>query len=530
MKLSPRPFQILWDAHSVTGIVIGLALFVIFYTGAFTLFFSSIRAWEEPTLRPTVAEGERALPLDDLVAPVLEGWNADPSYLYVEVPNADRSTALVYAATADGPRRAYANAATGAWVDEDGGIGVSRTVYYLHFFYQLGRWGLTLAGIVSLFAMLAIVTGVLIHLHRLKPDFFQFRPRKKLRVAWADAHKVLGTIGLPFTLMYALTGAFFCLLTLVAVPYTLVLFDGDAEALYRAAAYSAPAFTPDSVMTGEPVALQPLVDRAEATWPGFVADNVGVHERGTPTAHVEVWGAMDGAAFGNGLGVVVYHGLTGEVLAQRAPREAGPLNHTLEAFEVLHFAEFGGETLRWLFFFLALASCAVIVTGNLTWLEVRRGQDRRVNRVLARLTAGVATGIAPATALLFLSARLLPAGLPERGHWEATVFFGSWLLATLYALSRPSVARTHRALLAAGGALAVLIPVADGLATGAWPWVTWSAGQWAVLGVDLGALGCGLVALGLAASITTRAAEPPARHPAPLAAPRRPQPVAEPAA
>ena len=60
----------------------------------------------------------------------------------------------------------------------------------------------------------------------------------------------------------------------------------------------------------------------------------------------------------------------------------------MQSTEVLHFADFGGQALTLLFALLAIASSAVILTGNLTWLEIRRTQDRLLHTILARLTAG----------------------------------------------------------------------------------------------------------------------------------------------
>jgi hypothetical protein len=176
--------------------------------------------------------------------------------------------------------------------------------------------------------------------------------------------------------------------------------------------------------------------------------------------------------------------------------------------EQLHFADFGGLALKILFFLLALASCGVILTGNLTWLEVRRGQDRWINRILARLTAGVATGLLPAFAMLFLADRWPPGGV-AMDRWTDLAFFGTWALAAAYALVRSNVARTHRHLLVTGGLLCLLVPIANATTTGTWLWTAGQTGQWSVLGVDLGALLLGTAALGLAAGITVDAAPTP---------------------
>ncbi|WP_103028069.1 PepSY-associated TM helix domain-containing protein [Salinibacter altiplanensis] len=506
--LPPRAYKLSWDAHSVTGIAIGLALFVIFATGAIVLFRGEIRKWEEPKLR--AQPGER-ISLDAMVHPILDSLSqegASPSRLRIGLPEG-RDDNLHVKATGEGMNatpNVWVNSTTGKWVrtPEEGAI--TQTLYYLHFFYQLGRWGVYLAGLLGVFGLLAVVTGTAMHLDRIVKDFFQFRPGKTLRVAWADAHKVLGTIGLPFQTMYVFTGAYLGLLGIAALPYVVFLFDGDSTDYLREAGYYAPAVQVDSVASAsaDRPSLQRFAARAEGAWPDFDPEKMVVHDMGHPNSRVEVIGYRHGAVFG-GTGSVIFHGATGEELLRKPPAEANLFNESVQSTETLHFARFGGTALKILFFLLAVASCAVILTGNLTWLEVRDTEHRTVNQMLARLTAGGATGFLPALALLFLADRGMSGGVPDPNWWGDLFFFGGWAVAIVYALCRRNVARTHRSLLVIGGGLAMLVPVANGATTGAWPWAAWAAGQWAVLGVDLGAIGCGLGALGTAALLTVDA-------------------------
>jgi len=509
--LPPRAYKLSWDAHSTTGIVIGLALFVLFATGALLLFRGEIRTWEEPALR--AQPGERAS-IDALAQPVLDSLgrgDAPPSYVYLGLPDTNHEPLYVYTAgpTVEGRRDTWVNPTTGAWVSNPDQGAVTQTLYYLHFFFQFGSWGLYFAGLVALFGLLAVVTGTAVHLGRIVKDFFQFRPSNQLRVAWADAHKVLGTIGLPFQSMYVFTGAYFGLVGLIALPYASLLFGGNVTDYYREAGYYAPTVETDSVATApdQRPRLERLAARAERAWPDFDPKTMIVHGMGTADSRVEVVGRRTGTVFG-GTGSIVYHGATGEELLREAPAEAGALNRAVQSMEVLHFAEFGGTALKILFFLLAVASCAVILTGNLTWLTVRDTENRAVNRLLERLTAGVASGFLPATALLFLAGQILPAYTAHPDGGIDWMFFGSWGVAVCYALVRRNVARTHRALLVAGGALALLLPLANGLTTGGWPWTAWAAGQWAVLGVDVGAVLCGGAALGVAACLDVDAVPP----------------------
>ena len=510
-KLPSRAYKLLWDAHSAAGIVIGLALFVLFATGALLLFRGEVRQWEEPDLRPTTGEPQSISALTTPVLDSLGQGEALPSYVYMTLPkDADDNLYVHASGSTVGPsHNTWVNTRSGDWVGNPHEGALTQTLYHLHFFFQFGTWGLHLAGLLGLFGLLAVTTGTLVHVNRLVKDFFQFRPTKSLRVAWADAHKVLGTIGLPFQTMYVFTGAYFGLVGLIAMLYAPLLFDGNTGTFYREAGYYAPTVQVDSaeVASGERPRLGGLVDRADRTWSDFTPETVVATGLGTPTARIEVVGRTKGTVFG-GTGAVVFHGQTGEVLLTQPPSEAGALNDAVQTMEQLHFADFGGLALQILFFLLALASCGVILTGNLTWLEVRRGQDRWINRILARLTAGVATGMLPALAVLFLADRWLPRGRAI-DEWTDIAFFSAWALVAAYALVRSNVARSHRHLLTTGGLLCLLVPIANGTTTGTWLWTAWSTQQWSVLGVDVGALLLGTAALGLAAGITVDAASTP---------------------
>ncbi|MEL6534418.1 MAG: PepSY-associated TM helix domain-containing protein, partial [Bacteroidota bacterium] len=49
--LGNRAYNVLFHTHTVSGIVISFALFVIFYAGAYALFRHEITQWENPTAR-----------------------------------------------------------------------------------------------------------------------------------------------------------------------------------------------------------------------------------------------------------------------------------------------------------------------------------------------------------------------------------------------------------------------------------------------------------------------------------------------
>ncbi|HTU63968.1 MAG TPA: PepSY-associated TM helix domain-containing protein, partial [Polyangiales bacterium] len=98
----------------------------------------------------------------------------------------------------------------------------------------------------------------------------------------------------------------------------------------------------------------------------------------------------------------------------------------------LHYALFGGFFVKILYTLFALATCVVIATGNIVWLERRdRRRATRANRILEKLTLGCCLGLVSASACYFAANRLLPASMPVRADMELGVFLGSWLLGVI---------------------------------------------------------------------------------------------------
>ena len=78
-----------------------------------------------------------------------------------------------------------------------------------------------------------------------------------------------------------------------------------------------------------------------------------------------------GLAFGTGSVVL---SAADNALIGVTPAAGGPFARFEAWFFGLHYARFGGSGVKLLYALLAFASCAVIVTGNLVWLERRDAQ------------------------------------------------------------------------------------------------------------------------------------------------------------
>jgi uncharacterized iron-regulated membrane protein len=495
--VGPRAFKLLWDSHSVVGVVIGLALFVIFYAGAFALYRGELHVWADPLLRSAQPE----LTMDEVVAPlfaqappapgtdVTVNWEIrERSYYYVRYQTPDGDTTRQI--------ETVINSQTGERVDVTSQTRFSRSslseiLYKLHFFGQAGIWGELIAGFMAVFLLFAVVSGVLIHLKKLPKDWHTYQTRGTLRTRLADAHTVLGLIGVPFAAMYAISGAFLGLLVILLAPTVLLVFGGDQS---MAEDLVAGFEMPPHEATGVPAEMRSFADYRAALPQGWEEQSklmlMTVHNWGDEAAIVQVYG--DAASSLTAGPQIVLSATTGEVLVQNDPAAGSALGGTTAALVNLHYARMGPGTgvAKLLYFWLALATSAVILTGNILWVLVRRPRDPRatprLHRILARLTVGVGCGLVAAIPVLFLMTALLPKSLPSLVMWENAALFGTWatLVAAAFAGPTPTGAARWQLLLA--GVLSLAVPVANGAATGAWPWTSAAAGWGHVLTIDIG--------------------------------------------
>jgi uncharacterized iron-regulated membrane protein len=168
----------------------------------------------------------------------------------------------------------------------------------------------------------------------------------------------------------------------------------------------------------------------------------------------------------------------------------------------LHVGGFGGWSIKWLYFLSGLMGTLMIATGLVLFTTKRRQKSLQefgaataaIYRLIEVLNIAAIAGSALACIGFFYANRLIPATLAGRSGWEIQVFFYLWLSSLLHAALRPAVT-AWREQLAAAAVLCLLLPWLNWLSTG--QQLFWYArqGDWQRAGVELTALGCGVLLL-----------------------------------
>jgi hypothetical protein len=155
---------------------------------------------------------------------------------------------------------------------------VGETLLRLHYLDQIPAAGRLLAGFVSLFFIFAVVTGVLIHLKNIFTKFWAFSFKGALKQMWTNTHTVLGILGLPYQLMYAITGAFYLLLFLVLLPAVMFIFDGKIEKVYSLAYPSYGITYSDSAKVADNTAnFVRITEQVTQQYPQFKLSAIQLH-------------------------------------------------------------------------------------------------------------------------------------------------------------------------------------------------------------------------------------------------------------
>ena len=468
MKVPPHAFEAYFALHAWVGVVSGLGLHVVFLAGALALYEEPLAVWQEPRAHVAPAEGCASRDVEAAIAAALARSGlreAELARLAVTLPD-ERCRPLEVEWIADDGARGE------ALIDPTSGEAfaprsdLAAFLFRLHFLTVPGviDRGYYVAGLLAMGLALAIVTGLLVHLKDLARQLHRFRGGRA-RVVASDAHKVLGVVGAPFQLGFALTGALLCLGGLLLDAWSEPVFGGDRtrleEIVYGALAPMSP--TDRSALR---LAVPALVERARAVLPeGSRATYVRIHhpeDKGaTAVVYATVPGVLDGAAR------VHLAASDGWLLHLEAPSTERPTETALRWTYGLHYARYGGPLLRAVYALLALGCCATILSGCWIWILRRDpSRARRGTRVLERLTVAIGVGPLVATASLFVACRALPPELAERASIEQWIFLLAWLAVAVACATRAEVGALWAPLLSLAGGLALCAAASSVLVSG----------------------------------------------------------------
>lgn len=348
--------------HSALGLLFVAVIYVLCLSGTIAVFANELRFWERPdgpvvtqvapaALDHAIRAGyERARELDAVGDLFVRAPRAESPRLLVQLTDQKAGVDETWLADADGRLVSVLNTPWHAFL-----IG-------LH--YQLlvpGLWGRILVGVIGMFTLSLIISGVLAH-PRIFKDAFTLRWGGSKHLQEADIHNRLSVWGLPFHLVIAFSGAALGLSAIIVTLLTNAAHGENAsrafEALYGPSPIEdrRPAPMPD---------LQPIFARILDKHSDAVIDAIIVQQMATQGQLVHVTTRRPSQL--NESEREFFDG-SGKWL-RTAGYDEGPAGlQWTGAMTALHYGSFGGWLMKFAYLILGAALTFITVTGVTVWL------------------------------------------------------------------------------------------------------------------------------------------------------------------
>ncbi|WP_150293161.1 PepSY-associated TM helix domain-containing protein [Sphingobium estronivorans] len=339
-------------------------------------------------------------------------------------------------------------------------------------------WGLLLTGIVGLVMLVAAISGLLIHRHLLK-DIFTLRRNANPVLVDRDRHSVAGSWSLPFAFILAFTGSFFSFFGTIGVPIVaMAAFGGDIQALNDTVFGNPGRPDPRPAVIGnlDRIAADAIARSKEV--PTFVSiENFGRADAKVTSFHPPRDGDIEPVT-------LLYDGAKGRFIQTKPSIGTQPsTGGTLAAIMApLHFGNFAGLLSKAVWFALGFAMCYVTITGMRLWLA-RRGETARSLEWLDRTVAVVAFGL-PLALVAAAAGFLVTMPLGSATFWTPTAFLIASAVVSVAGFSLRSAMLAPLLQLATGLLMMALPTVRLAMGGPGWPTAI-EAGQPVIAALDL---------------------------------------------
>ncbi len=509
-------FRTLSWLHTWAGLLVCWVLLLIFFAGSLSYFRHEISLWTAPELHSGVYQDYQASQLAsqlDRGQAYLEQHAAPNSQRWMINFPTQRSPILSFdwqLPPEKGQRRgkieqriALADATDIDNQDNTKDTHIARDIidhvrdsrggdffYRLHYELQYlpaitARY---IVGICTMFMLIALISGVVIH-KRIFKDFFSFRPNKGAR-SWLDAHNVSAVIALPYHLMITYTGLI--TLMLIYIPWTVSTAYPDDNQTFLKELNPARQTEKASGIAAEPIPLSQLLPQVQAKWGDAPIKQAIISFPKDKNSQVTFY-QDTGQDVTDEAHILIFNGISGE-LKYQSPHNTSGAAVTYDTMMSLHTARFAAPLLRLLFFFCGLLGCAMVATGTLMWaIRLRQNQQKAIDKgepasLGLRLVEGLnfmfILGLPFGAVAFFYANRLLPAELVGRSAWEGHSFFIALAAMGVWALIGRTLNHWRWALRFIGS-LYCALPVLNALTSSHHLIDNIGSQQWALVGFDL---------------------------------------------
>lgn len=377
--------------HSAFGLVAAALLYSICLTGLVCVFAQELQRWERPDV-PELTSVDKERMADVLAQTVALGNGIGEVRMAMVFGPEPGLPQLRGRVVGDDFERIWAFTPEGGPVFELD-TPATRFVRDLHGSLHAGSWGSYLVGLSGIMLLSLVLSGVLSH-PRIFRDAFRFRRGGSLRLQEADLHNRLSVWGLPFHIVIGFSGAFLGLASVLGGLIAFVIFAGDMDK--AAEALTGEAKTPQTAGAAtyrDVPAMMHAVERAagDSEIRFMLISNPG---RAQQRLFIDVVSDRQLAS-----GESYAFDAAGTALGPAGFFDGSIPTQLRAAMVPLHYGNFGGLPVKWLYALLATGLCVIISSGVTVWsARIRDGgrAARRWERTWAAFVWGQVTAISAA--------------------------------------------------------------------------------------------------------------------------------------
>ena len=362
----------LWAIHNWVGLYVGLVIAILSVTGAFAVFIPEIDKLVHPDLLTVQPKAEKV----SLDSTFLSLQHAYPDYTFnsLELPQEENETWLFSFAKpseAGGSERVQipVNPYDGKELGEQN-IPNSLAFFMrqLHVRLYVSSYGRQIVGLAGIALLISTITGFLIYGNFMKRQMFAtIRRGKNLRIATADWHKAVGVSSLLFNFMIAGTGAWLGL-----QPVIMDWLDMRPPNTYQVES------KPFSVEVDKalPLSFEKVLQRVNSEFPELAAERISPSKDGSGT--ITVVGNIPGTVYERESSKLVLSKEHYLLKYKFDPRAASTGDQFYYIQEPLHFGDFGGLLLKFIYFVFGLTASALSITGF--YIFLKRKESKRLKK------------------------------------------------------------------------------------------------------------------------------------------------------
>ncbi|MBL8176843.1 MAG: PepSY domain-containing protein [Bryobacterales bacterium] len=350
----------LFQIHLWTGLIAGLYALAIGITGSILVFREEIVAWESSAFSRLQPQPGRPYASPDSWLAAARHAAGPKAILNFTFPETPSDPLIAGAFTPAGPRRYFFNPYTAQLLGVHARNGGLLTfLEHLHHNLLLGRPGRLWNGIGALALLLLALTGIVIWWpgRKLWKRRLLIDPKTSWKRINFDLHHAIGFWAIAGFSLLCITGAWF------TWPQ---FFRASIARIYP---LSKPQPQPKAVAPpgAHPLPFSALLDAAARAVPGKTAKRASLPPPGPQPVRINLGAPGDGEPFFRTATTVTLDPYTAAVLRIEGPHTKTTGDRILSWMGPLHFGNFGGMAVKWLYFFLGLTMPVLFLSGFLMW-------------------------------------------------------------------------------------------------------------------------------------------------------------------